>query len=111
MHSYVSAPDFAPVLHDTGDGPAVVFLHAFPLDASQWDHQVAALSGQFRCLRPDFWGCGASPPPPSVATLDAFAASVVSALDERRVDRFSVVGLSMGGYVAFRVHDIAPAHE
>ena len=48
-------------LHDTGSGPSLLLLHAFPLDASQWDHQVAALSGEFRCLRPDMWGCGSSP--------------------------------------------------
>lgn len=87
-------------MHDAGSGSAVVFLHGFPLDASQWDHQVATLSDRYRCLRPDFWGCGASPPPPTDVTLADYAASVIAALDERGVDRFAVVGLSMGGYVA-----------
>ena len=47
-----------PAIHDTGTGEAVLFLHAFTLDASQWDHQVAALSGDMRCVRVDLWGCG-----------------------------------------------------
>ncbi|MBV9099665.1 MAG: alpha/beta fold hydrolase [Candidatus Dormibacteraeota bacterium] len=99
-----------PAMHDSGEGPAVLFLHAFPLDASQWDHQVAALSDARRCLRPAIWGCGDSPPPPEdAAGLDDYARAIVSALDERGVDRFSVVGLSMGGYVAFEIWRLAAA--
>jgi pimeloyl-ACP methyl ester carboxylesterase len=98
-----------PAIHDTGTGEAVLFLHAFTMDASQWDHQVAALSGDMRCVRVDLWGCGSSPPPPAGdPSLDTFAAAVLDALAERDVDRFSVVGLSMGGYLAFALWRLAP---
>ena len=98
-----------PALHDTGSGEAVLFLHAFTLDASQWDHQVAALSDHLRCVRADLWGCGASPPPPEgEPTLDAFAAAVLAALDSRNIERVAVVGLSMGGYLAFALWRLAP---
>jgi 3-oxoadipate enol-lactonase len=91
-----------PAVHDTGSGDPVLFLHAFTLDASQWDHQVAQLSGDLRCLRVDLWGCGASPAPPAgEPSLDVFATAVLAALDSLGVARFSVVGLSMGGYLAF----------
>ena len=90
-----------PHLHDTGDGPPLLMLHAYPLDASQWDHQVAALSDRWRCLRPDFWGFGSSPSPPPQTTLDSYAAAVLAALDDAQVENFAVCGLSMGGYVAF----------
>jgi pimeloyl-ACP methyl ester carboxylesterase len=105
-----------PAVHDTGSGDAVLFLHAFPLDASQWDHQIAALSGDVRCVRVDMWGCGTSAPPPSGdPSLDDFAASVLAAVDSRGIERFTVVGLSMGGYLSFallrlaakRVHALA----
>ena len=98
-----------PAIHDTGTGEAVLFLHAFTMEASQWDHQVAALSGDMRCVRVDLWGCGASPPPPDGApSLDAFASSVLDALDARDIKRFAVVGLSMGGYLAFALWRLAP---
>lgn len=91
-----------PAVHETGSGDTVLFLHAYTLDASQWDHQVAALSGDRRCVRVDLWGCGDSPPPPDeTPSLDSYAASVLAALDARGIDRFTVVGLSMGGYLAF----------
>jgi pimeloyl-ACP methyl ester carboxylesterase len=83
----------------------VLFLHAFPLDASQWDAQVAALSGDHRCLRPDMWGCGTSAPlaDPGGATVDAYAAAVLARLDEAGVGAFTVVGCSMGGYVVWGI--------
>jgi pimeloyl-ACP methyl ester carboxylesterase len=98
-----------PAIHDTGTGEAVLFLHAFTLDASQWDHQVAALSSDLRCVRVDLWGCGTSPPPPAgEPTLDGFATAVLAALDSRSIDRVAIVGLSMGGYLAFALWRLAP---
>ncbi|MBJ7594590.1 MAG: alpha/beta fold hydrolase [Candidatus Dormibacteraeota bacterium] len=86
-------------IHDTGEGPALLLLHAYPLDASMWDAQVAALSGRYRCLRPDFWGCGTSPPPPGGVTIDGYAALLLGELDERGIADFAVCGSSMGGYM------------
>ena len=97
-------------LHATGAGPSLLLLHAFPLDASQWDHQVAALSGGFRCLRPDMWGCGESPelPEPLLATLDGYAAAVLRSLDAAGVSEFVAVGTSMGGYAALALLRLDP---
>lgn len=95
-------------LHDTGRGAAVLFLHAFPLDSSQWDHQVAALSGVTRCLRPDFWGCGTSPPGPAEPSLGGFVDEVIAELDRRGIGDVAVVGNSMGGYIAFALWRAAP---
>jgi pimeloyl-ACP methyl ester carboxylesterase len=98
-----------PAVHDTGSGDPVLFLHAYTLDASQWDHQVAVLSGDLRCVRIDFWGCGQSPAPPTgPPTLAGFAASVLATLDALEIDRVAVVGLSMGGYIAFELLRLAP---
>lgn len=76
-------------------------LHAWPLDASQWDGQVAALSGRYRCLRPDFWGCGASGQAPGPVTIDGWATTLLELLDERGVGEVVVVGCSIGGYSTF----------
>jgi pimeloyl-ACP methyl ester carboxylesterase len=88
-------------IHDSGEGPVLLLLHAYPLDASQWDGQVAALSDRYRCVRPDFWGCGSSPPSPGEVSLDSYAGQVLAALDELGIAEFAVCGSSMGGYTAF----------
>ncbi len=83
----------------------VVFLHAFPLTPVMWQSQVAALAGR-RVLTPSFPGFGGRPP--GGATLDDFADAVVADMDAAGIGQAVVVGLSMGGYVAFRLHARRP---
>lgn len=79
----------------------VVFLHAFPLDGSMWDAQRDAL-GDRRTLAPHFPGFGGRPP--GEPSLDHFADAALREMDAAGFDRAVLVGLSMGGYVAFRIH-------
>ena len=41
-----------------GDGPAIVFLHGFPLSGLTWRRVVPALSGRFTCYALDLVGLG-----------------------------------------------------
>lgn len=86
------------------DAP-VVLLHAFPLNASMWAPQISALAGR-QLLAPDFPGFGGRPVGPP--DLDEFARVALEEMDIARIPRAVVVGLSMGGYVALRVHALAP---
>jgi len=83
----------------------VVFLHAFPLNADMWRGQVEALRGR-TTLAPHFPGFGGRPT--GAADLEAFARVVLADMDAAGIPRAVVVGLSMGGYVAFRLHAQAP---
>lgn len=82
----------------TGHGPAVVFLHALPLDASQWDHQVAVLAGSWKCIRYSF--TSPSEPAHLPPTLAAFAKAILKDLEQDGIPDFAVIGSSMGGYIA-----------
>lgn len=87
----------------------VVLLHAFPLNRRMWDGQVAALAGAgFSPLALDFPGFGAAPLHPGRRSLADFARAVLEALDELHVGSAAFVGLSMGGYVLFRLIELAP---
>lgn len=91
-----------PYVIEAGRGPAVVLLHAFPLNASMWAAQREALSSGYRVLCPDQRGFGGSQlgwdhDDPS---LDDVADDVAAMLDAKKVDHAVVGGLSMGGYVA-----------
>jgi pimeloyl-ACP methyl ester carboxylesterase len=79
----------------------VVLLHAFPLGPAMWQNQVAAFAGR-KVLTPSFPGFGGRPP--GGISLDDFADAVIADMDAAGIGRAVVVGLSMGGYVAFRLH-------
>jgi pimeloyl-ACP methyl ester carboxylesterase len=87
---------------DRGSGDAVLFLHAFPLQAAMWDYQVEALESTHRCLTLDLPGFGQSPDPIDAehASMDRWADMVAGALDELGVDQATVVGCSIGGHLA-----------
>ena len=85
---------------DIGEGTPVVFLHAFPLDRRMWAPQTSALAGQRRCLTIDTRGFGGSTAV-GPFSVDRYADDVAAVLDAAGVTRAVVVGLSMGGYVAF----------
>jgi pimeloyl-ACP methyl ester carboxylesterase len=84
--------------------PALVLLHAFPLDRSMWDREVRALSDAASpIIAPSFPGFGKSELPKVQPTLDDYADAVIAVLDAARVARAAFAGLSMGGYVAFAI--------
>lgn len=94
----------------SGDGPAVVLLHGFPLDRNIWEPQVAHLSSRYRVIAPDLPGLGESPPlsgdePPTMAGM---ARAMRALLDHLDVRRAAVAGHSMGGYVALALYKEAP---
>jgi len=84
-----------------GEGPAVLFLHAFPLDHAMWDGETQALQATHQVIRFDCRGFGASPPGEGLLTMERIADDGAALLDHLGVGRAVVCGLSMGGYAAF----------
>jgi pimeloyl-ACP methyl ester carboxylesterase len=98
-------------LQETGDGPAVVFVHGASNSGASWAGLVARLDG-FRCIALDRPGCGLSDPLPvpfaDQRDLGTFAESlIVDVLDALEIDAAHLVATSFGGYVALRT---AAAH-
>ena len=83
-----------------GEGPAILFIHGYPLDRSIWRDQVRGLDG-FRRIAPDLRGMGQSDAPDLGYSMAVYAADLVALLDALGVDEVILCGLSMGGYVAF----------
>ena len=82
--------------------PALVLLHAFPLDRSMWEHDFLMLhDAAYPIASPSFPGFGGTVVPREQPTLDDYADAVIRVMDGVPVDRAAIAGLSMGGYVAF----------
>jgi 3-oxoadipate enol-lactonase len=83
-----------------GEGPAILFVHGYPLDRTIWREQIDGLEG-FRRVAPDLRGMGQSDAPDLGYGMALSAADLAAVLDALGVDQVVLCGLSMGGYVAF----------
>ena len=84
---------------ERGKGPALLFLHAFPLDGTMWHPQLEHFSDRYRVIVPDITGFGASQPP-SPWTMPQMGEQLLQLLDRLQIKSCTLVGLSMGGYVS-----------
>lgn len=78
---------------------AVVLIHGFPLTRAIWDAQCVALAASSYVIRPDLRGAGASSVPEGPYLMETLAADVAALLDALGIERATLVGHSMGGYV------------
>ena len=83
---------------EAGTGAPLVLLHAFPLDRTMWEPQLAALADVARVIVPDLPGFGESSP--AEFAIEGVADVVATLLAEMNIPKAVVGGLSMGGYVA-----------
>lgn len=80
-----------------------MLLHAFPLSAAMWEPQIECFAAAHRVVAPDLLGFGESavPPEPDAYSLEGWADDIAALLGALRIEHAVLVGLSMGGYVAF----------
>jgi pimeloyl-ACP methyl ester carboxylesterase len=84
---------------ERGGGAPVVLLHPFPFTRNVWGGLADTLAARHRVLAVDARGFGESPLRGGY-TLADLADDVAALLDERGVDRATLLGMSMGGYTA-----------
>ena len=98
-------------VHETGDGPAVIFCHGFPELAYSWRHQLPAIAGAgFRAIAPDQRGYADSSAPAAVDAygLTELTGDLVGLLDALKIDRAIFVGHDWGGFVAWAMPVLYP---
>ena len=95
------------------DAPVLIFLHGFPESHRTWRHQIAHLSGRFRCIAPDQRGYRGSSRPQDVAsyTPDKLIGDVFQLADALGVDHFTIIGHDWGGALAWGVALLGQANH
>ncbi|MEW6233964.1 MAG: alpha/beta fold hydrolase [Candidatus Omnitrophota bacterium] len=90
------------------NAPALVLIHAFPMNRRMWQHQLEDLSDILRVVAPDLPGFGESPGLVEEKSMAAFAREVVLLLDQLSIRKAVFGGCSMGGYILFELWRQAP---
>ncbi|HTU83438.1 MAG TPA: alpha/beta fold hydrolase [Candidatus Acidoferrales bacterium] len=90
-------------------GRALVFVHGVGSTAAIWDSQLEALGSEYRTLAVELRGNGAlTDPDPALIARDGYAKDVLAVARAAGIDRFTIVGCSLGGVVAFELWSQVP---
>ncbi len=79
------------------DAPAVLLLHSLGTTHALWDPQLPLLVDKFRVIRYDTRGHGKSSASPGDFTIEQLGRDAIAVLDDARVERAAVCGVSIGG--------------
>src|SRR5207247_158104 len=85
-----------------GEGAPLLFVHGFPFDHTMWRHQLGSLDG-WRRIAPDLRGVRVSTPPRGGYTMARYADDLAAVLDALVIERATVCGQSLGGYIVFEL--------
>jgi pimeloyl-ACP methyl ester carboxylesterase len=86
---------------DEGQGRALVFVHGTPGSGHEFHPAIRALSSRHRCLAADHLGFGRSEKPREGSyTLDAHRERLRAWLEQRKVERFTLVAHDFGGPIS-----------
>lgn len=88
---------------ELGHGEPVLCLHGFMENHGMWSPLNDLLSSTHRCIAPDLFGHGKTPAMGYVHEMKMYAEAVIALLNYLQIENFSVIGHSMGGYVAMEM--------
>jgi pimeloyl-ACP methyl ester carboxylesterase len=85
----------------SGDGPETLVLVNGLADTKEtWELQLPAFAERYRVVAYDNRGVGESPTPPGPYTTRELAGDLAGLVDRLGLERFHVLGVSMGGMIA-----------
>ena len=93
-----------------GNGPAVILLQGAGVIGEGWRPQIDALKDRYTAIWIDNRGIGQSITTSKGFSIEDMAADVMAVADAEGLERFHLVGHSMGGLVAQQVALTAPTH-
>ncbi len=93
---------------DKGAGTPIMLLHGFAEDSTIWDNQIEPLSRSCRLIVPDLPGSGRSSAINPAISMEKLATVVKDLLDDLKIDQCTLIGHSMGGYIALAFAALYP---
>ena len=84
---------------DEGKGSPLVLIHGFLGSSKMWEPQIKFFKDHFRVITPDLPGFGKSNKAKSHNNIQSIANLLLDCLDEKKIDKFYLLGHSMGGMI------------
>ena len=84
---------------DEGKGFPLVLVHGFLGSSRMWGPQIDFFKDYFRVITPDLPGYGKSNKAKSHNSIQSMANLLLDCLEEKKIDKFNLLGHSMGGMV------------
>lgn len=86
--------------HGDPTKPPILLIHGVQMNRHFWDTTIAHLQDRYFCIAVDLLGMGESDLPTEADyTPRAHAERLLALLDSLNIDRFAVIGHSMGGWI------------
>jgi pimeloyl-ACP methyl ester carboxylesterase len=85
---------------DAGSGPVVVLLHGLGGNGTNWAFNIPALAQKYRVIVPDQVGFGRSDKPLINYRVGTYVDFLDKFLSELKIERATLIGNSMGGWIA-----------
>lgn len=89
-------------LEGNSKNKSIIFLHGFPYDHTMWKAQIDELSEKYFCVTYDIRGLGESPVGDGQYTMESFVDDLEIIINQLKLDKPVLCGLSMGGYIGLR---------
>lgn len=93
---------------DQGSGPPLLLLHGLGSSERDWEYQLPALTEHYRVLCLDSRGHGQTEKGGKGYSIALFAADCLAFIQALELDKPHIVGLSMGGMIAFQLATHSP---
>ena len=84
---------------DEGKGFPLVLVHGFLGSSEMWRPQIDFFKYYFRVITPDLPGYGKSNKAKSHNSIQSIANLLLDCLEEKKLDKFYLLGHSMGGMI------------
>ena len=84
---------------DIGEGFPFVLVHGYLGSSEMWTFQKEFFSKHYRVIIPALPGFGESHNVKSLDSINKMAKEIINVLDQKKIDKFNLIGHSMGGMI------------
>ncbi len=104
----INKDDYELFFEDHGSGIPILFLEGLGYSLWMWKYQLPDMKKWARTILVDNRGVGKSTPLSTSYSVTSFAEDALKIMDNIKIEKFYVLGVSMGGFIAQELARLSP---